>query len=114
MQQQRFLKTLVIVLAVFIAVAVGFVVYGFVRLGVKAPSPTAAAETGAVAAAGFDVSDLGQPVGTEIVQIAPLPGSRAAVVLRGGALPDRIVVLDLNTGRAMGTAYATHPGGPKP
>lgn len=106
MPSQRFLKALVAVLGVAIIVALGFVVYGVARLGVSKPAPVAAPTT---PAGGFDVLDLGQPVGTEVAGAVALPDGKLAVTLRGGAIPDRIVVVDPAAGRVVGTIHTARP-----
>ncbi|MDX2145310.1 MAG: hypothetical protein SFV19_18300 [Rhodospirillaceae bacterium] len=106
MQPAQFLKTLVIVLGVAIVVAVGFVIYGFVRLSEDMAMSDAAAS---VAPASFDVADLGQPTGTTIAQIVPLAGERVMIALTGGAVPDRAVIFDLKAGRVVGTIHTSMP-----
>ncbi len=103
MQSARFLKVLVVVLGVAIVVALGFVIYGFVRLGTGAESSVSVAvPTGAPT-----VNDMGQPAGTRISGITSLGNTRLAVSLTGGELPDRIVIFDLKSGRAVGTSFVT-------
>jgi hypothetical protein len=103
MQPAQFLKTLVIVLGVAIVIALGFVVYGVVRLGAK--SETASVSSAPLALP--TVSDLGQPSGTEIVAVTISGPSRLILTLKGGARPDRIVVVDINSGKLVSTTYAS-------
>ncbi|MSO98852.1 MAG: hypothetical protein EXR11_11650 [Rhodospirillaceae bacterium] len=104
MQPAQFLKILVIVLGVAIVIAIGLVIYGFTRLGATGDGSSVELSSTAVM-----LSDLGQPVGTDILQIIPLNNSRVAVTLRGGTLPDRIVTVDLKTGRVVGTIFTSPP-----
>jgi hypothetical protein len=90
----KFQKFVVIGLGVVIVFALGLVVYGVMRLDTTPKTQTPVA---------VDVASLGQPVGTEISQILSVGGSRVAVVLKGGAIPDRIVVVDLGTGKLVST-----------
>jgi len=95
MQPQQFLKTLVIALGIAIIVALGFVIYGVARLGVQTAQKPVATPT---------LPDLGQPEGTTITALTNVGDSRLAVALSGGGLPDRIVVLDLASGRILATS----------
>jgi hypothetical protein len=106
MQPAQFLKTLVIVLGVAIVVAVGFVIYGFVRLSGDMATSDAVATA---APASFDMADLGQPTGTTIAQIVPLANERVMIALTGGAMADRAVIFDLKAGRIVGTIHTTKP-----
>jgi hypothetical protein len=104
MQQARILKMVVIGLGVAIVLALGMVIYGVVRLGSGEDSAQSEGSMSAVS-----LSHLDQPVGTDIVHMVPLGNSRVAVTLRGGALPDRILTVDLKTGRVMGTIFTSPP-----
>ncbi len=85
----RMLMTAVVVMGVLIVAGVATVAVTIVtRLG-AAPS----------AAASFV---LDEPAGTRIAGVAALP-DRLAVTLQGGG-PDRVVVLDLRTGRVVAHA----------
>ena len=105
MQPAQFLKILVIALGVAIVIAIGLVIYGFSRLGATGDGSSSAE----LSANAVTLSDLGQPVGTDILQIVALNNSRVAVTLRGGTLPDRIVTVDLKTGRVVGTIFTSPP-----
>ena len=104
MQSARFLKVLVIALGLAIVVALGFVIYGFVRLGsgsnqdANSTAPTLNATV---------VGSLGQPAGSEITGMVPSGNTRLAVSLSGGGLPDRILVLDLKNGQIVTTTFAS-------
>lgn len=104
MQSARFLKALVIGLGVAIFIALGFVIYGFFRLGTGADqsAPIAAPSSAALAP-----GDLGQPPESRITALAPLGNTRLAVAVAGGGLPDRIVVLDLKSGKVAATTYVS-------
>ena len=106
MQSARFLKVLVVVLGVAIVVALGFVIYGFVRLstGTEQSSSGVAMPSGSPT-----VNDLGQPAGSKISEITSLGNTRLAVLVTGGELPDRIVIFDLKSGRVVGTTFVS-PG----
>ena len=95
MQPQQFLKTLVIVLGLAIVVALGFVIYGVARLGVQTAQQPVAAPV---------LSDLGQPEGSTISALTSVGEGRLAVALTGGGLPDRILVIDMATGRILATS----------
>lgn len=110
-QQQRFLKALVIGLGVAIVFALGMVIYGFVRLSGDSGEQQSSVREDEVIAP-FKATDLGQPIGTDITQVVPLGGSRLALTLRGGSLPDRIAVLDVKTGQLLGITYTTAPTAP--
>lgn len=105
MQPVRFLKVLVIGLGLAIVVALGFVIYGFVRLSAGTePSSSVTAD-----ATLPTVTNLGQPEGSEIMDIAVAGGSRVVASVRGGGLPDRLVVVDSRTGQVIGTTYVSAP-----
>jgi hypothetical protein len=104
MQSARFLKVLVIALGLAIVVALGFVIYGFVRLG-SAPNQDANSTVPTLNVP--VVGNLGQPVGTEITGMVPSGNTRLAVSLSGGGLPDRILVLDLKNGQVVTTTFAS-------
>jgi len=103
MQPAPFLKTLVIVLGVAIVIALGFVVYGVVRLGTKSEP----VNVSSASPASPTVSDLGQPSGTEIVAVTTSGTSQLILTLKGGSRPDRIVVVDIRSGKLLSTTYTT-------
>lgn len=98
----RLLKFLVGGLAVAIAVALVFVVYGIVRLvpAVTAPEPNLAKPE-------IDLK-LQQPQGSEIVS-ASVSGNELVAVVRGGGLPERIVIADRGTGQIKQTVWISDP-----
>lgn len=98
MPSQRFLKALVIFLGVAIVVALGFVFYGVARLSAPKAPATAAPQGPSTAAV-----DLRQPAGTDIIATTALPSGRLALTLRGGARPDRVVIVDVDAGRVVTT-----------
>jgi hypothetical protein len=106
MQPARFLKILVIALGLAIVVALGFVIYGFVRL--SADMDRAATPADSAGQMPF-VTDLGQPAGSEIIATAALGAGRLTVSVRGGGLPERIVIVDARTGRSLGVTYVSPP-----
>jgi hypothetical protein len=105
MQPARFLKILVVALGLAIVVALGFVIYGFVRLGSGSdPAIPVASDVSTPA-----VADLGQPAGSEIFGAVSAGSTRVALNVRGGGLPDRVVVIDVRTGKAVTTTYLSPP-----
>jgi hypothetical protein len=104
MQPARFLKILVIALGFAIFVALGFVIYGVMRLGTGADSETRAAPAPSSMPT---VSDLGQPAGTEITGMTLSGGGRLVLSLTGGELPDRVVMMDLKSGQIAATTYVS-------
>ena len=85
----RMLKAAVVVMGVLIVAGVTVLVVVIVgRLSAPAGPPMRAV--------------LDEPTGTRIVAISALP-DRLALQLQGGG-PDRVVVLDMRTGRELGRA----------
>lgn len=112
MPPPRSLKILVVALGLAIVVALGFVIYGFVRLVGGANQEASGTATTLSAPS---IGDLGQPLGTEITGLVPSGNTRLAIALKGGGLPDRVVVLDLKTGQVVATTYtSTAPSAPTP
>ncbi len=85
----RALKVAVIVMGVMIVLGVAGLGYALTRVVFGPPPPLAAAL-------------LDEPAGTRIVSIAAMP-DRLAIQLSGGG-PDRVVVIDLRTGRPIARA----------
>ena len=89
----RMLKAAVVVMGVLIVAGVTVLVVVIVgRLSAPAGPPMRAV--------------LDEPAGTRIVAISALP-DRLALQLQGGG-PDRVVVLDMRTGRELGRATLAH------
>ncbi len=106
----KFQKIVVIGLGALIVFAIGMVVYGVMRLETKPKlQPVVMDPLVEAAPRMVDVANLGQPMGTEIEQILSMGGNRVAVVLKGGAVPDRIGVVDLGTGKLISTIYTSAP-----
>lgn len=98
----RVLKFVVIGLAVAIVVALAVVILGIVRL-----APQAATSGGAISTPALDIK-LQQPTGSELVSASVANGEVVAVV-RGGGLPDRIVIADRASGRIKQTIWIADP-----
>ena len=127
------IKALVIGMGVLIGVGLALVIYGISnkvgdRTEKTAPGPTAevpldggiapAPDTAPEAAPGqipptrvapspqrvrpFSLTLDGQPAGSRIVGTS-LSGDRVAVTLEGGGRPPRVVVVDLRSGKVVGT-----------
>ena len=96
------LKFIVIALAVAIVAALVMVVFGLARLAPKVAS------SGADIAVPSVDAGLRQPAGSELVGAA-LSGGDVAAVVRGGGLPDRIVIVDRATGRVSETIWISDP-----
>ncbi|MBL8630140.1 MAG: hypothetical protein JNM81_10955 [Rhodospirillaceae bacterium] len=113
MKTQKFLKILVIGLGVAIVLALGLVVYGVARLGKNMDAPQAVAAGSArpttTAALSPGETDLAQPVGTEFKQMLTVNDGHVAVLMTGGALPDRLGIIDLKTGKLISTIYTSAP-----
>jgi hypothetical protein len=110
MQAQKFLKALVVGLGVAIVLALGLVVYGVARLSKPAEAPVAATVPQEPAViAPTEMADLKQPIGSEIAQILSYGEGRVAALVKGGMVPDRIVVIDLASGKTQSTIYVTAP-----
>jgi hypothetical protein len=86
----RALKVAVVVMAVLIVVGVGVLAALIVRRVAEVPSGTVR-------------SVLDEPAGTRIVGMAAWPTDRLALQLQGGG-PDRVVMLDMRSGRVVGMA----------
>lgn len=99
---QRVLKFIVAGLAVGIALALVFVVYGVLRL-----VPAVTAPEADLAKPEIDLK-LQQPAGSEIVN-ASVSGKEFVAVIRGGGLPDRIVIADRATGQIKQTVWVGDP-----
>lgn len=94
----RALKAAVVIMGVLIIVGVMFVGTVIVRRSL-APAP---------GTAGTRVAEmvLDEPPGTHIAEISPLPEG-TALRLEGGG-PDRVVVVDLRSGRRLGSVRLAH------
>jgi hypothetical protein len=99
---QRALKFLVAGLAVAIALALVFVVYGMMRL-----VPAVTAPDANLAKPEIDLK-LQQPAGSEIVS-ASVSDNELVAVIRGGGLPDRIVIANRATGQVKQTVWISDP-----
>ncbi|MBM3513196.1 MAG: hypothetical protein FJX59_05710 [Alphaproteobacteria bacterium] len=101
MPSAGFLRTLVIGLGVAIFVALGFIVYGVVTI-----------EPGSGESSRFqgltETVDLGQPAGSEIEEVQQL-GDRLTILVKGGGVPDRLLVIDGKTGAVAQTIWVSDP-----
>jgi hypothetical protein len=103
MPSARVLKSLVIALALAIAVSLVFVIYGVVR-------PWTANPGDAEVAAPTFVS-LNQPDGSEIESVSA-SGSDLLIRIRGGGVPDRVVVFDRRSATVRQTIQISGPAAP--
>ncbi len=100
------LKSVVIGLAVLIFLGLGLLAYGFIqkannpdgRLLSSAPAPA----TDAAAWKPFGTLKLGLPEGCVIARVRP-DGNRAYLTIGPSGACNRIVVIDIATGRILGT-----------
>lgn len=100
MPSAGFLKGLVITLGIAIFAALGFIVYGVVALGTKPDSTMDPALAQTVL--------LKQPAGSEFHHVG-MSDQGYVISIRGGGLPDRILIVAKETGQIRQTIWMSDP-----
>lgn len=94
-------KSLVAFMGILILIGLGLLGYGMMR----ASDELGAGQANQNEARHFGAVTLDQPTGSRLRQVMPDGAGRVLMTVTGGGRPDRVLVVDINSGRMLGSVH---------